>query len=273
MKKYVLVLLVYIPLFVAAHDRIFVPEDFLSEQVQSSQILVAWDIHQVLAQKDWPLFYAESAKALPLFMKAAAYYAVEKVRFLYTGVPGSYHQALAALKTLGKGASGQFYADVFAHYGCNELVDSISRLSNAYYPDSNVEALVIKLDEMGIEQCVASNIGNNFIKNLATSFKERGSKIFEVLTKGVVVGNHDQSDQASDCYRCTPLAKPHHSFFSSLKDAYNQGNEKCIIFIDDSLTNVRAAQEAGIVGIWYQKDNARGPEYLKNDLHELGILL
>ena len=61
------------------------------------------------------------------------------------------------------------------------------------------------------------------------------------------------------------IAKPSRAYFELLRD--NCGRDKHAIFVDDSLTNVHAAQRSGLHGIRFTS-----AKKLKKDLQKLRIL-
>jgi len=122
--------------------------------------------------------------------------------------------------------------------GNDALVQLIIEVCSAYTPIQDTVQLIQELSALGYTHHLGSNIGKTVFDNCVTKFPA----IFTIF-KGHSI--------PFDPLKAKMIKKPHPDFFTTHIRKYNL-NPAHVIFIDDKLINVQAAQSVGIHGIHFQ---------------------
>lgn len=223
---------------------------------------VAWDIHNVLGQK-------QSGTKLKAFLSCP--FAILSTKI--TGHP--------AWKEVNKAAklediSGEAYYQIFLKHNQKDLAKMAQKSANRYAPQKGIEQIVHGINQQGITQRLASNIGPQFLQNLKTRFKNKyKSSIFDIIKDGKVVDYSTYSTNPNGALpaHITAIPKPHYEFFTEYAKTY--GNDGLIIFIDDNIKNIQMAAQAGWIAIHFDITSKKSNPVtqLKADLQTLGFIL
>lgn len=226
------------------------------------KVIIAYDIHDVLAVKDNGSKVKTIIKHLPSIV-------VSKVTD--SGVWKEINQVKKA------GSSGQGYEQVFQKHGNNTLAKMAQEAANAYRPRRGMATIVHEMKLMGHTQRFASNIGDQFLVNLKNRFRTKYKiQMLDMIDQGKVV----------DCsqFGAKPLpkplpkhlasvAKPSPLFFQEFIDAWNAQHDNLIVFMDDKLENIKAAVAKGYVGIHVNPkwDDATFTKNVRTAYQSLGL--
>lgn len=208
------------------------------DHAKRKKIIIAYDIHDVLARKDKISKFKTVIKHLPTVItsKITAGHMWDEINAV------SQH-----------GVSGQAYQQVFKKYGYSSLANMAQEAANAYRPRIGMATIVHQLKLLGYTQRFASNIGDTFLESLNIKFKSKYKNyVLDMIEPGKVA----DCSQFGSAPLTKPLPKhlatqpkPHATFFQEFIDAWNPKRENLMIFIDDKLENVKAAVTQGFVGI------------------------
>ena len=245
---------------------IYLPKDVTIKDIQQAKtqnIQIAWDIHNVLAQKDG----------------RAKNGAIIRHIFPIIGSKIIKNAAWDEVNRLSKinDISGEAYATIFLKHKELKLAKMVEETANAYMPRENMEELVRSIHNMGITQRLASNIGPRFLANMNTKFKNKHKcHIFDFIMPGKIVDYSKYSGlnpitKTED--HLTSECKPHPQFYDDFNTTYKKNSQSIIIFVDDKIENVQAAVKAGWIGIHFDatKKSKHAVAQLQNDLASLGI--
>ena len=250
----------------SAHAMIYLPQGITNaitkKYALNKKIILAYDVHDVLAVKDGGAKVKAIIKHLPSI-------AMSKV------TDGAMWKKIDQLKK--QGVSGQGYAQTFEKHGYTSLAQMAKETANACKPRKGMPLLVHEMKLLGYTQRFASNIGDEFLKNLNTKFKAKYKIIMlDMIDPGKVV---DFSQ-----YGKNPLAKPlpkHLAsqpkpdpiFFQEFIDAWNAKLDSLMIFVDDKLENIKAAVSKGFIGIHVNAnwDDATFVKQLRTAYQSLGL--
>lgn len=231
-----------LPIGASAHSMIYMPSGITTSIAKNyalnKKIIIAYDIHDVLAVKDGGAKVKSIIKHLPSIVTSKV-------------TDGAVWKEIDRVKK--QGASGQAYAQVFQKHGHTSLAKMAKEAANAYRPRKGMATLVHEMKLMGHTQRFASNIGDTFLVNLNNRFKTKYKIcMLDMIEPGKVV----------DCsqFGKSPLPKPlpNHLaskpkpdpiFYQEFIDTWNPKGEYLIIHIDDKLENIKTAKTKGIVGI------------------------
>ncbi len=205
----------------------------------SKKIIFAWDVHGVLAKKDG----AAKAKVIIKHLPAIG---LSKL----TG-PDAWDEIDSIPKD--QDISGQGIAAIFNKHGQTAMAKMAQEGANAYKPRAGMATIVHEMKLLGFTQRFASNIGDAFLKNLSTKFKNKYKiGMLDMILPGKVI---DYSQLGARPLKkplpahLTQFCKPGLPFFQDFIDTYNTAGDQIIIFIDDKLENIKAAVSKGFVGI------------------------
>lgn len=132
------------------------------------------------------------------------------------------------------------------------LITLVHLFSHAYEPDKDVVACIQALKKSGHTHHIGSNIG----QTLFESFQNRFPDVMNQFSHAHIV-QYDGN---------TVIKKPNADFFTTYLTKHNL-NPKEIIFIDDKLANIKAAEKLG-----FQTIHFMNAALLQEQLKKLGAL-
>lgn len=291
MFKKLLLCLLLIPL--ALNAKVYYPQNVkqsdVVQAVEDGQVVMAWDIHKVLAAKEGNKYMNMYivAKSAPLaFAKAFSQIAWTKL----TGRPTPASLAktdINALNAYNKStgvsdASGEPYVLIFEKHGLNAIAKAVEIATSTYKPQPGIEAIVdeIAAQNKDIKQHFASNIGPRMFNVLNNKFKTAKDKstLLEKILPGKFV---DYSRWGLNPLTVLPpslasVGKPNGTYYREFLTTYvtDKNGKKFAVFVDDSEDNVKAAAQEGMIAIHFDatKPNEQAVAELRKDLTELSIL-
>lgn len=136
--------------------------------------------------------------------------------------------------------------------GNDALVELTMKACSSYNPIKKTVAIMNELSDLGYTHHLGSNIGKTVFDDCVDKFPT----IFTVFKEITIPFEANNS---------TIIKKPHPDFFNSHTAKNNLKSEQ-IIFIDDKLANVQAAQSVGMHAIHFK--NAR---QLRQELKKMNI--
>ena len=246
---------------------IYYPKNITASQVQRTpkkDIQVAWDIHNVIAKKD----------------SGAKFGAIMGNIFTLGWSKMTGNKAWDEIKKLSKNndISGEGYASIFLKHGNKDLAEFALDAANAYKPRKGMEQLIRDIHNAGIVQRYASNIGPRALANLDSKFKRKHtSRLFDLIKPGKIVDYSSLGKTVVPAKQpaphLSPIGKPHPQFYADFNKTYVINKNSPIIFIDDKIENVRAAVQAGWIGIHFDatKEDKKSVAQLRTQLASLGI--
>ncbi len=134
------------------------------------------------------------------------------------------------------------------------LVELATQIGSAYYPIESSIKIIKELNKLGYQQNIGSNIGSTIYE----IFKEKYPAIFKYFHHAHIVRHYPGKKI---------IKKPNKEYFITYITNYNIKAEQ-VIFIDDKLANVQAAQSIGMHTIHF-----KNPYQLRTALQNLGISL
>ena len=213
---------------------------FLHFTITPKNTIILLDLHDVVFELDW-------AKVFTLIKKRDDRWWIF-IRFIrplllfYGAVlfynQGSWNEFIIFLKKR------------FPHL--MQYVPLFKKILNQQKPIEQTIALIKALKKEGYRIDIASNIGQSFLNHLQRSYPA----IFADFDHIKITSSNGS----------VLLKKPNLDFFRDYLATFNSDG-KHIIFVDNHLPSVQAAQKLGIIGIHFQN-----PEQLKQQLIALGVL-
>lgn len=143
------------------------------------------------------------------------------------------------------------------------LEELIYEVANIQEPIPGTIQLIQDLHNAGYHHYIGSNIGTSIFQKISNPEKyPQFASLFANFNL-----EHPQTVSCDLTHPETTIKKPDLRFFQDFlrKNAVDLQKTN-VIFIDDSLKNVRAAQKAGLIGIHF-----KNPEQLRADLTWLGL--
>ena len=205
--------------------------------------IILWDIHDVILKKNHSkmireLFYA---KKWPLFKKTSR-------KLLYD----LYRLSREKEKT------GEAFLEIALQHDNMALVDLIKQVANQQKPIDDTVAIIKELKQNGYVNHIGSNIG-------PIIFDDLKQKLPDVFKSNLF--DFDKSQLAS-YKKGKVLCKPDTTFFIQYLQKNNlDPNKTKIIFIDDKIENVEAAQQVGIIGIHFKNPNQLRVDLINHGIH------
>jgi FMN phosphatase YigB (HAD superfamily) len=204
---------------------------------KDKNIIIAFDLHSVVFKPDirrmvcilwrWP-------KKLSLILCALNLKLVWK-----------------SFRLLFNSPTDQEYFAVFQHH-CPDILPLVIELFNAFKPIEKTVAIIRELSALGYKLHIASNIGPLRYRVLCDTYPDI-LKLFERST--IQMGTSGNI-----------IKKPNPEFFN-IYLRYNNPEHRKVIFVDDKLCNIAAAQKCGMQVIQFHS-----PEQLRVALIEMHIL-
>ncbi len=219
------------------------------------QIEFAWDIHDVLMQPN----KGKMAKAI---VKHGGSSAIalgfrllgDKINYAFTQEVGQAEQLFRDIKQAMKNSgTAQTCYPVLNAYD-PVLAEASLKVAAQLSPIPGMSELITELHIRGYTQRVCSNIGTQEFVRL----KKKHRTLFEKFDGGKTVSYSADGTPSTK--------KPEINYFIEYQNMYNPDRSKTIIFIDDKIENVIAAEQAGFVAILFIS-----AVQLRADLKRLGV--
>ncbi len=242
--------------------RVYLPPHIMPMHIRPDNVIIAWDIHNVLAQDGGKL--RKFGQALP-----------DLFTVISTKLAGdaSWQEIQKLSKQMD--ISGEARYEIFLKYGQKDLALMVERAANEYTPRKDMERIVRALDAHGIPQYIASDIGPLFFDNLKTKFKKHKCCVFDIIKPGKIVDysqfgpNKGKRTLTDDL---TLFCKPHPEFFAQFAITYDPFKKWYKILIDDNMKNIQAALKAGWIGIHFDIKQHKPVERLYKELASLNLI-
>ncbi len=244
---------------------IYWPQGITIESIKNItiELEIAWDIHNVLAEKD--------GKA-----KAGAILG-DIFPIIFTKLSGN--DAWNEVDKAGKkekDISGEAFVRIFTRHGQSSLARMAENAANAYKPRKGMDLIVQDINAAGITQRLASNIGPFCLANLEAKFIDNKCYLFDTMQPGLLInyesyGPYQGKAVTKNYHQLSLMNKPHANFFAQYNDLFNPAKNKIIIFIDDKIENIQAAVAAGWIGIHFDITQKDPVAKLGTELASLGI--
>jgi hypothetical protein len=254
MLKRILLPLILLASVPAIKATPILPADVTLEQAQKANKVMLWDIHNVVAQKEGG---AKLSKAAIFFKTAPTWELVRAVVNM---------SLLKDIFSLPKSAdaSGEAYVTIFQRRNFPGLAAAVEQVSNAYKPREGMLELVQKLNDLGVTQRFASNIGPRLLANLNAKFKEKyNNNVLDLIKPGKVVSYNGQEGD-----HLATIGKPNPQFYKELNATYP---EDLKVFVDDKLENAQGGVNAQWVGVHFDLKAKDPMTNLYKDLQALGF--
>lgn len=132
------------------------------------------------------------------------------------------------------------------------LIDLVVRVCSSYRPIKKTVAIMQDLSQLGYTHHLGSNIGKTVYDDCTDKFPS----IFS-LFKEITIPFESENSKI--------IKKPHPDFFHSHTKKHNLHAHQ-IIFIDDKLANVQAAQSIGMHAIQFKNSEQLRKELIKNNI-------
>lgn len=208
-------------------------------KITPENTILAFDIHDVLLKADYSLmaqeFFKSPHKLHLLFSLLNPFLLMDIIKLLW-------QQAVAE----------QFILQLAQKYRRLERHCSLGiSVSNAQRPIERSIHLIRQLKNKGYTLHILSNIGSVTFDNLVTKFP----MIFNLFDEVKVTSSTENY-----------LRKPDHRMYTTYLDSYNK-QKKQVVFIDDKIKNIHAANRCNIIGIHFSS-----PEQLEKQLVDFGVL-
>lgn len=227
------------------------------DNISPDAIEFAYDGHDTLIKRNTFEMASILAKKAPLKLsKIATLYTYEYIRYYLTNSIGPTLKLLWDIRALLKrepGATGQEYKTIIDAYD-KTLWTIAQEMAAAYDPIAGMQELLEELHQRGYTQRIATNMSAQDYENLV----KKHPQLFKYLDGGLTV----------DATQQPIIRKPLPEYFEHYDHSYNADHAKKIIFIDDNILNVNAAQAHGMIGILF-----KSTEQLRRDLKALGIAI
>ena len=203
-----------------------------------------WDLHEVILEKNmknWLIIFIKFNRKWELIRKLNKKSIVIFCTF-----------ALERLKIIKKQMVSEELIQAAQATGNDAFIELITQICSAYTPIQETVLLIQELSDVGYKHHLGSNIGQTVYDNCMTKFPT----IFNVFEGTSIPFN--SSDK-------TIVKKPHPDFFTTHLQKYNLKPEH-IIFIDDKLINVQAAQSVGLHAIQFKNATQLRNELIKHSI-------
>jgi len=135
----------------------------------------------------------------------------------------------------------------------NALIELTMQACSSYRPIKKTVALMKELSDLGYTHHLGSNIG----KTVFDDCREKFSAIFNFFTGATIPFRSPDNSYI--------IKKPHPEFFNTHLKTYNLQPQQ-LIFIDDKLTNVQAAQAVGAHAIQFKNALQLRTELIKKNI-------
>lgn len=238
------------------YAKISFPPGITTQDLKNKKIEFAWDIHETLCQKNKGEIAGITLTHLPTII----------------GNIGMVRSDIKKIKKENEYAAGEAYAEHFRKKNKPKIAQFIEKIANAYKPTKGIVPLLHELSSKGYTHRLASNIGKKHLAILNNRLIQKFKcPLFGHMNGGTII-DYGLPIHAVRSITKEPLSyakqpKPHNDLYKTYNQTYNGDNSKIIIFIDDKIKNIEAANRNGWIGIHFTTTKK-----LRIDLQELGIL-
>lgn len=193
-----------------------------------------WDLHGVILEKNlWDWFFM----CLRFNRKAEL---IKNLNKKTLSIAGTF--LLECLRLTKKQMVSEELIKAAEQTNNQAFIDLTVKTCSSYKPTPATISLMKELSDLGYAHHLGSNIGKTVFNNCA----ERFASVFDMFTEATIPFECPQSGRI--------IKKPYPDFFHAHLKKHNLQPHH-IIFIDDKLTNVHAAQAVGMHAIHFK--NAR----------------
>ena len=248
-------------------STLYFPANYSYKRVNQTECKVFWDIHKTLVKRDKKEFFKSLSEHSRFIATQLLHCFYEKFIHNLTGKKGPLLQLLEERRKLeSEDCSGEGYYELCKNYD-PRLADLVSNMAKAYKPIAGMPELV---QEIPCEQLYASNIGKRFLANLQKKELDEhfpsisGGQVIAFDKKQKALTFNQENNFATVSYK---TQKPNILFFGHIQMRFNPDEKNTLIFVDNKLENVIAAQEIGFIVIHF-----KNPEQLKTDLQFIGLI-
>lgn len=239
-------------------NHIFLPQSFNSisevkEMTSPKTVQLAWDFDDVLFDKNKKGIVGQAIKHSPTMVKHSVKIGWGYLKYGLTGKKNKQVRLVKDLRNMKGQSAGAYRARLEAYdKKVGNLVDAFG---NQKIAKKGMPQLIAQLHAAGYKQRLLTNASTSMMNKL---MKKRANKAFFANFDGMT----------SVVYRSNKpvVKKPNPAYFKQHINRFNKTGQT-IIFIDDKLKNVQAAQKEGMIGILFIN-----PQTLRTDLSKLGVL-
>jgi len=230
------------------------------------QVVFCWDIHDTLLQKEkgerfkmgiktmWHMIRSKEARTIfNTFYGKHGACAGEYIEHEYHTCAQKYLMQKNEALQQGRKKLAKKYGKKASRF--LKLADLFHNFELRYKSKNGVMQMLDTLKAHGYTQhYVASNIGTKHYQLI--------KKKFPLLFNDTMV----QDGLVVDAWEAPICKKPMHTYFTRLHTMFNPNNDKILVFIDDKLENVKAAQGCNMIGI-----HMKSIKQLTQELEKIGI--
>lgn len=231
---------------------IFLPANVIQPINQSNTIFL-WDFHDVIAKRNFKKTF------LTVWNSDNKFNIIRKID------RGTLWQLIRLLgKSLISSASSEELVQL-AQKNKNAAFETlILDVANVQEPIEGTVRIIQELSKMGYRHYIGSNIGTSIFNDIINPAKyPQFANLFSHFNL-----DHPQTVSFDFAHPKSLIRKPNAQFYQNfLTQNSIDLHQTTVIFIDDRLENIRAAQQVGMIGIWF-----KNPEQLNADLASLGII-
>jgi hypothetical protein len=245
--------------------KVYLQPSLMPMHLTSTNVIVVWDIHNVLAEDEGTL--NKFGKALPDL------FSIIETK-LFNDVAWKEIKEISRKMDI----SGEARYEIFLKHGQHEMARMTERAANTYRPRKGMEQIVRKLRLKGVQQRFASDIGPRFFNNLNTKFKTKHKcHMFDLIQPGKFVDYSHLGEvtrkKSVIPAELTIFCKPHPQFFTDFSNTYNTDKKWYLILIDDKLENIQAALKQGwSAGIHFDLKQDKPVQRLEKELASLNLI-
>ena len=204
-----------------------------------------WDLHDVILEKSlwsWFMICMRFDRKRELIRKLDK----KTIKIMFTFV-------LERLKLTKKQMVSEELIKAAHDTGNNALVELTIKACSSYAPIKKTVAIMHELSTLGYKHHLGSNIGKTVFDDCAEKF----STIFNLFEQATIPFISTKSGAI--------IKKPNLEFFYAHATKYNLQPHQ-LIFIDDKIANVHAAQSAGMHAIHFKNAHDLRKQLMKNKI-------
>jgi len=243
----------------AARQHIFLPQQFdsiveVKEIASPVTIQFAWDFDDVLFDKNKKAMVGQAFKNAPTIAKHSVKLGWGYLKYGLTGKKNKQVKLVKDLHSMKGESAGAYRARLEAYD--KQVGNLVDAFGNQKIAKKGIPQLIAYLNKAGYKQRLLTNASTPMMRTL---MKNRANKAFFVNFDGMTSVTYQPSKPV--------IKKPNPAYFQQHIKRFNKCDKQTIIFIDDKLKNVQAAQQEGMIGILFIN-----PQILRSSLSKLGVL-